>query len=394
MTEMQRHYLRSCLRSYAISFSISIISSFAMIGNPNVNPWLMAPIFGFSFGTVVILSHLVSHKLRHRSFLLTCLLQALAYVVVICASFGIAMWSYIAAFSGLSPLAAEVLQVMGGIAGEKNVYLSIFGSFLLMFAISSIFQVSKKLGPGVLWNWVTGKYHEPREETRIFMFLDLRDSTMLAEKLGNLRFSALVRDFFADMTEPVIESKAEVSHYIGDEAVLTWRLDCGLAKANCIEVFLRLASKIEARRLYYLESYGIVPGFKAGAHVGPVVATEVGDVKSEIVYHGDVLNTAARIQAHCSELGSALLISADLRDALVMPPGRNAEFKGSFLFKGKEHEIGVYAVTDLTPHGRGQCRDPSQARDDNLVHNTQSLTPNSLGATHIEDSVADKAGLR
>jgi adenylate cyclase len=35
---------------------------------------------------------------------------------------------------------------------------------------------------------------------------------------------------------------------------------------------------------------------KAGAHVGRVVATEVGTIKSEIVFHGDVVNTTARVQ--------------------------------------------------------------------------------------------------
>jgi hypothetical protein len=46
--------------------------------------------------------------------------------------------------------------------------------------------VSRKLGPGVFLNWLFGYYQRPRTETRVFMFLDMRDSTKLAESLGDL----------------------------------------------------------------------------------------------------------------------------------------------------------------------------------------------------------------
>ncbi|MFY9235412.1 MAG: adenylate/guanylate cyclase domain-containing protein [Fimbriimonadaceae bacterium] len=349
MTEMQRHHAREALRSYAISFAISIVAAGFMSGIPEMNPWLIIPSFGLSFGTMVTLANMVAPRLRHRSFIVTCVLQAVIYVFVICSAFGLAMWMYLAAYRGVSPFDPSIGNIFQSIIANRVLQVSMIGSFLLMFAISSVFQISKKLGPRVLWSWMTGKYHEPREETRIFMFLDLKDSTMLGEKLGNIRFSALVRDFFNDLTKPVIETKAEVSHYIGDEAVLTWRLNRGLQNANCIELFYKMREQLQSHAQHYLKIYGVQPSFKAGAHLGPVVATEVGDIKSEIVYHGDVLNTSSRIQGHCNDLGSDFLISAELYEALTLPQGRYAEFMGSYLFKGKEHEVGVYAISDRAP---------------------------------------------
>jgi len=157
-----------------------------------------------------------------------------------------------------------------------------------------------------------------------------------------MKFSALVRDFMADLTGPVLATKAEVSHYIGDEAVITWQMERGLANANCLRLFFLFQSRLESRRAYYERNYGLLPGFKAGAHFGQVVTTEVGEIKSEIVYHGDVLNTAARIQGMCAGLGEEFLISGELAAKLGSREGLRS--LGSFGLKGREREVELVAV--------------------------------------------------
>jgi len=178
------------------------------------------------------------------------------------------------------------------------------------------------------------------------MFLDLRYSTAIAERLGNLKFSALVRDFFSDLTYPVIESKGQVSHYIGDEAVLTWKMANGLQRANCLRWLLYDARKDREAERSLRAKYGLVPEFKAGAHAGTVVTTEVGEIKSEIVYHGDVVNTTARIQGLCDTLGASLLISADLAERLGQVSGFQLEPRGAHVLKGKEQPVSFCAVEE------------------------------------------------
>jgi adenylate cyclase len=217
--------------------------------------------------------------------------------------------------------------------------------FGLMLLLNGIRGVSQKLGPGVLWNWIRGYYYNPKQEERIFMFLDMRDSTTLAEELGDLKFSSLVRDFLNDLTSPIVETGGEVSHYIGDEAVLTWKLIKGLPEANCIQCFFRMQAVLESRRDYYQSEYGLIPSFKAGAHLGTVVATEVGKIKSEIVFHGDVLNTAARVQSMCNELGYDFLITASLGDALEKPEWLSLRPVGEVSLKGKLEPVNLLAVT-------------------------------------------------
>jgi adenylate cyclase len=61
-----------------------------------------------------------------------------------------------------------------------------------------------------------------RRVKRIFLFIDLKSSTSIAESLGNLRYSEFLIDYYDDMTDAILMSKAEIYQYIGDEIVLTW----------------------------------------------------------------------------------------------------------------------------------------------------------------------------
>ena len=49
-----------------------------------------------------------------------------------------------------------------------------------------------------------------------------------------------------------------------------------------------------------MSKYGETPIFNAGMDAGVVTVTEIGDIKRDLAFHGDVLNTAARIQGLCN----------------------------------------------------------------------------------------------
>ncbi|MBP7109765.1 MAG: hypothetical protein KBA90_14490 [Chitinophagaceae bacterium] len=68
-------------------------------------------------------------------------------------------------------------------------------------------------------------------------------------------------------------------------------------------LFFCLQKQIRRYYSYYKERYGRVPEFKAALHGGTVVISEVGKYKSEIAYHGDVLNATASMLGKCHELG-------------------------------------------------------------------------------------------
>jgi adenylate cyclase len=87
-----------------------------------------------------------------------------------------------------------------------------------------------------------------------------------------------------------------------------------------------------------------VPEFKASLHGGYVVVSEVGKYKSEIAYHGDVLNTTARMLSKCHELNATFIISDWVVENITMPKYLKLEPLGSFQLKGKQQEVELHAV--------------------------------------------------
>lgn len=244
----------------------------------------------------------------------------------------------------VSPFHPELLASVGQIVLSPTMLWWVAMGFVGMVLTHFFFQISRKLGPGVLWQWISGKYHVPKPEERIVMFLDMRDSTTLAERLGDVKFSGLVKHFISDVSRAVQESKGEVSHFIGDEVVASWRPERGLKQGRCLVAVSKSRQLILDRAGFYQERYGLVPQFKAGMHIGTVVATEVGEAKSEIVLHGDAMNTAARIQGECNRLGEELLVSEALLARLQGATGWTHVDVGALELKGKEQPVPVVAL--------------------------------------------------
>ena len=237
------------------------------------------------------------------------------------------------------------LSVFLGFIFSKEMLLLTIYNFGVILLIRTARQIDKKFGPGNLWKMLTGRFHKPKEEERIFMFLDLKDSTTIAEQIGHIKYSEMIQDCFLDLA--VVEKhQAEIYQYVGDEAVLTWKKKVGLTNANCIKAFFEFRKAILNRSSYYTQSYGLVPQFKAGAHLGKIVVAEVGSIKREIAYHGDTINTAARIQGQCNVYDKELLVS----DALLKELNLNNDFKaislGEILLKGKSENVGIYSVEE------------------------------------------------
>jgi adenylate cyclase len=72
---------------------------------------------------------------------------------------------------------------------------------------------------------------------------------------------------------------------------------------------------------------------------------EIGVVKRDIAYSGDVLNTAARIQSKCNELGVDILISKNLLVGLgALPNVFKPREIGQIDLRGKQHSLMLYTM--------------------------------------------------
>ncbi len=189
-----------------------------------------------------------------------------------------------------------------------------------------LLQVNSKFGQGALWNIIRGKYNTPKEEKKIFMSLDLNSSTAIAEQLG-------------------------------DEVVVAWKYEDGIENQQCLRCFFDMKLHIHKMKEKYLHRYGLVPTFKAGMHCGKVIAGEVGIIKRDITYSGDVLNTTSRILDKCVEFDEEVIASSDLLSKLYFIKDYTTRPLGAIKLKGKEKELMLNALIPVVPSSGGMNRE-------------------------------------
>ena len=96
----------------------------------------------------------------------------------------------------------------------------------------------------------------------------------------------------------MLEADGEIYQYAGDEVVITWPIEAGVRSANCVRCFFASRAAVERNAHRYELAFGTVPRFRGGLRGGTVTAGEIGDLRQQIVFVGDILNTAARLEEY------------------------------------------------------------------------------------------------
>jgi adenylate cyclase len=293
--------------------------------------------FGLLFSVVNSITD--KYSLRRRSFGYIILIKSVLYLV----SWSITMLCVYTVYSFFEIIPKSTLDQLFVLPPLYVVSLLTYWVFVIVL-LNFILQVSWKFGPGNLSKLIMGKYQNPKEENRIFMFLDLQGSTAIAEKLGHKTYSRLLRDCYHDLTDIVIRYKADIYQYVGDEVVLSWSVKDGLNDLSCFKTFFDYEGKLQDRSDFYSRQYKTRPEFKGGMDMGHVTVAEIGDIKREIAYHGDVLNTASRIQGRCRDLNRKLLISGNLEKHLTTLNGFAKALVGKTTLRGKTQAVSIYSI--------------------------------------------------
>lgn len=227
---------------------------------------------------------------------------------------------------------------------REAIFVKNYLIWLAIVVMTLIFLlVGEKFGPGVFPDYLIGRYFHPKKENRVFMFTDINDATTIAERLGEERYFHFLKDFFNYISPAITETKGEIYQYVGDEIVVTWKVKKIPFNKRPLRCYYRMLTLVANRSSYFENKYGMVPSFKTGFHYGPAMVGEVGYVKREIVFSGDVVNTASRIQAKCSELGLPILASeAFVKVVHPLPKKIAPHLLGEHTLKGKLNDIKLY----------------------------------------------------
>ena len=201
------------------------LNEFSPIAFPLSYPLVVlnSVILGVSFGIILGITDLLIDRtvIRRLSVGGIILLRVIAYpVVLFCV---LLLVRYVFADWINSIFDFEYTELIN----SNTTWWYLFWSLLIYTAfmaavVTFINQMNLKFGPGVLIPLLLGKYRSPKEQTMFFMFIDLKDSTGHAEKLGHLKYSAMIRDCFTDLNDVLTQNNAEIYQYVGDESVITW----------------------------------------------------------------------------------------------------------------------------------------------------------------------------
>ena len=228
-------------------------------------------------------------------------------------------------------------------------FLGILTYIISIILITQLYtEVSESMGASLLSNFFLGKYYKPVEEERIFMFLDMKSSTQIAEKLGHVVYFKMLQQYFSDLTDPIIDHCGEIYQYAGDEMILSWPLKKGLKNNACIKCFFAMKKSLIVQSACYIEKYGVLPQFKAGLHCGKVTTGEIGVLKKEIIFTGDVLNATARIEGLCNQYGVDILVSCNLLKKLDLSTNYTIESVGKNTLRGKNEQFELFTLTKKT----------------------------------------------
>nr|PZN58134.1 MAG: hypothetical protein DIU61_00790 [Bacteroidota bacterium] len=323
---------------------------YPMIGDgfASAVPFINGFIIGFTGGIAVSLIELfLLQSVRKRtSFLALVLIKSLLYTSVITLDvFAVILisrsiqWDYTLAETMTSEAFRHFLM-------EEDFILIVLYSLSLVSIIIFVREINRKLGQGVLLNFVSGRYFRPRTENRVFMFLDLNNSVGRAETLGDMAYHNLLNDFFHDVTDPIMMAGGKIHHYVGDEVVVSWKMKERMATDRCLLAYMHCRSKLATLGDKYQAMYGMTPDFKGALHCGPVVCGEVGEVKSEIVFHGDTINTTARLERLCADLDRDLLISEAFYERLSPSWRSHFKIREELRLRGKNRTMPVYELAN------------------------------------------------
>ena len=290
----------------------------------------------------------VNEKLRNKAYGYSLLAVAVSFIIVV---------SFITVVLGFWLIKTETghwpfIEKTASEAYYAYLVNPIHAKNILVWSIVTIMtqfslQINDKFG-GLLWDFIRGKYQIPRSELRVFMFLDLIDSTTMAEKLGNKDYYNLLRDFYADITNDIIYNRGQIYQYVGDEVVVSWKYEEGVVDHQCIKCYFDVRERIALLEDKYRNKYGLIPDFKAALHYGHVTAGEIGIIKKDITYSGDVLNTTSRILSKCREYEEKLLVSGQLYKSFsTWQDAFSFSKMGEELLRGKAEKVEMYAVAAL-----------------------------------------------
>ncbi|HEY8893617.1 MAG TPA: adenylate/guanylate cyclase domain-containing protein [Niastella sp.] len=299
-------------------------------------------IFVICLAMAYLLIYQLKHLVRNMPLFLSLIIKS---ILLVAAAF---VLNYILHFTYIWLIEKEPLTTELGHHYYRNYQFSLFFSqmvrWLITFLITIlIIEVNEKYSPGVFFDILAGRYLTPKIEKRTVMFIDLVDSTTIAEQLGHKKYFRFIRDFIYFISLALLENDGQIYQYVGDEVVVSWIVKKPNANRKCLQALLDCKRILNRNKNYFKRLYGVIPEFRAGIHTGEITIGEIGVIKKDLAMSGDTMNTAARLRSATSEFNQKVIISKDFAAQTNLKNWETINL-GMVDLKGKESAMELFAL--------------------------------------------------
>jgi adenylate cyclase len=237
--------------------------------------------------------------------------------------------------------------IIAGVARDpshKTLWIDITYSVACVVLANLVVGITNIIGPRAFLNFIIGRYHTPIEERRFVLFVDIAGSTGLAERLGGIAIHRLLDRTFRLLTLAVVDYRGEVLNYVGDEVIVTWPERKGAIECRPLRCFVAMRDELSRAASQLEREFGVVPRIRGSLHFGPVIVGEIGDLKRAIVFNGDVMNTAARLEELSRGVDGGFLASRAAMERFSSAPPFAVRDLGRLPIRGRADGIDVVGI--------------------------------------------------
>jgi adenylate cyclase len=217
------------------------------------------------------------------------------------------------------------------------------------------------IGIDTLFHLMVGTYHRPVIEKKVILFLDINDSTGLAEKLGAIRMQSLIGRFLLDVAKPITDHGGEIYLYKGDGLIALWNWPEAIGKNRMLPAVDAMFARIGREEGEYRRHYGVAPTFRVGIHGGDVVVSEQGDTKRSMGLYGMTINIASRMEEAAEEHRIRCAVFSDVAAALSGAADRLRP-SGSEKIKGVSAALPIFEYRIADDRVAAPVDDPAVGR--------------------------------
>lgn len=184
-----------------------------------------------------------------------------------------------------------------------------------------------------------------RERYVVSMFVDMRGSTKLAEKLLPFDTVFIINRFLTAVSQAVVECGGQPNQFVGDGQLALFGLSTNPQTAcrQAIEAASRIAIHVDALNEFLGHDVPEPLRFGIGIHGGEVIIGDIGSEEHTVFTAlGDSVNVAARLQDMTKALSCEVVVSGDVLKTAHVSVGDLPQIE--VLIRGRVEPLIVYTV--------------------------------------------------